>query len=165
MFKEYIDAHYDEMRLIREDLHRHPEMSYKEERTCAIIMEKLAEYGVDDLKKVWNTGVVALIKGNLGEGKCIAIRADIDALPVTEETGLHFSSENPGVMHACGHDLHITGLLFAARVLCENRDKFKGCVKLIFQPAEEAANPNDTSGGAKPMVAHGCMENPKGLSH
>jgi len=160
MFIEKVKDFYPEMKAIREDLHRHPELSYKEVRTSAIVIEKLKEYGVDEVEQVWNTGVVALIKGNRGEGKCIAIRADLDALPVTEDTGLEYSSENPGVMHACGHDLHVTTLLAAAKLLCDNRD-FAGCVKLIFQPAEEAANPKDPTGGALHMVEHGCLENPK----
>lgn len=160
MFIEKVKEFYPEMKAIREDLHRHPELSYQEVRTSAIVIEKLKEYGVDEVEQVWNTGVVALIKGNRGEGKCIAIRADLDALPVTEDTGLEYSSENPGVMHACGHDLHVTTLLAAAKLLCDNRD-FKGCVKLIFQPAEEAANPKDPTGGALHMVEHGCLENPK----
>jgi len=160
MFIEKVKDFYPEMKAIREDLHRHPELSYKEVRTSAIVIEKLKEYGVDEVEQVWNTGVVALIKGNRGEGKCIAIRADLDALPVTEDTGLEYSSETPGVMHACGHDLHVTTLLAAAKLLCDNRD-FAGCVKLIFQPAEEAANPKDPTGGALHMVEHGCLENPK----
>ena len=160
MFIEKVKDFYPEMKALREDLHRHPELSYKEVRTSAIVIEKLKEYGVDEVRQVWNTGVVALIRGNRGEGKCIAIRADLDALPVTEDTGLEFSSENTGVMHACGHDLHVTTLLAAAKLLCESRD-FAGCVKLIFQPAEEAANPNDPTGGALHMVEHGCLENPK----
>lgn len=160
MFIEKIKDFYPEMKAIREDLHRHPELSYKEVRTSAIVIEKLKEYGVDEVEQVWNTGVVALIKGNRGEGKCIAIRADLDALPVTEDTGLEYASENPGVMHACGHDLHVTTLLAVAKLLCDNRD-FAGCVKLIFQPAEEAANPKDPTGGALHMVEHGCLENPK----
>lgn len=160
MFKETVEKYYPEMKAIREDIHRHPELSYKEERTSALIMEKLKEYGVDSVERTWMTGLVALIKGGKGEGKCIAIRADMDALPVTEETGVEFASENKGVMHACGHDMHITILLTAARILCENRDKFPGSVKLIFQPAEEAANPSDTTGGALHMVEYGCMENP-----
>ena len=160
MFIEKVKEFYPEMKAIREDLHRHPELSYQEVRTSAIVIEKLKEYGVDEVEQVWNTGVVALIKGNRGEGKCIAIRADLDALPVTEDTGLEYSSENPGVMHACGHDLHVTTLLAAAKLLCDNRD-FAGCVKLIFQPAEEAANPKDPTGGAMHMVEHGCLENPK----
>ena len=160
MFIEKVKDFYPEMKAIREDLHRHPELSYKEVRTSAIVIEKLKEYGVDEVEQVWNTGVVALIKGNRGEGKCIAIRADLDALPVTEDTGLEYASENPGVMHACGHDLHVTTLLAAAKLLCDNRD-FAGCVKLIFQPAEEAANPKDPTGGALHMVEHGCLDNPK----
>ncbi len=160
MFIEKVKEFYPEMKALREDLHRHPELSYKEVRTSAIVMEKLKEYGVDELEQVWNTGVVALIKGKRGEGKCIAIRADMDALPVTEDTGLEYSSENPGVMHACGHDLHVSTLLAAAKMLCESRD-FYGCVKLIFQPAEEAANPKDPTGGAIHMVEHGCLKNPK----
>ena len=160
MFKETVEKYYPEMKAIREDIHRHPELSYKEERTSALIMEKLKEYGVDSVERTWMTALVALIKGGKGEGKCIAIRADMDALPVTEETGVEFASENEGVMHACGHDMHITILLTAARILCENRDKFPGSVKLIFQPAEEAANPSDTTGGAMHMVEYGCMENP-----
>lgn len=160
MFIEKVKEFYPEMKAIREDLHRHPELSYQEVRTSAIVIEKLKEYGVDKVEQVWNTGVIALIKGNRGEGKCIAIRADLDALPVTEDTGLEYSSENPGVMHACGHDLHVTTLLAAAKLLCDNRD-FAGCVKLIFQPAEEAANPKDPTGGALHMVEHGCLENPK----
>ena len=114
MFKETVEKYYPEMKAIREDLHRHPELSYKEERTSALIMEKLKEYGVDSVERTWMTGLVALIKGGKGEGKCIAIRADMDALPVTEETGVEFASENEGVMHACGHDMHITILLTAA---------------------------------------------------
>ena len=160
MFKEAVEKYYPEMKAIREDIHRHPELSYKEERTSALIMEKLKEYGVDSVERTWMTGLVALIKGSKGEDKCIAIRADMDALPVTEETGVEFASENPGVMHACGHDMHVTILLTVARILCENRDKFPGTVKLIFQPAEESANPNDTTGGAMHMVEYGCMENP-----
>ncbi len=160
MFKEAAEKYYQEMKAIREDIHRHPELSYNEERTSALVMEKLREYGVDSVERTWKTGLVALIKGGKGEGKCIAIRADMDALPVTEETGVGFASENPGVMHACGHDMHVTILLTAARILCENRDKFPGTVKLIFQPAEESANPNDTTGGAMHMVEYGCMENP-----
>lgn len=160
MFKSTIEKYYPEMAAIREDLHRHPELSYKEFRTSALIVETLKKYGVDEVVPICNTGVVGLIKGQLGEGKCLAIRADIDALPVTEESGVAFTSENAGVMHACGHDLHTAILLTVARVLCENRDKFKGTVKLLFQPAEEAANPADPRGGSVYMVEAGCMENP-----
>lgn len=158
MFKEAMEKYFGEMKAIREDLHRHPELSYKEVRTSAIVVEKLREYGVDSIDCVWNTGVLATIKGEKGEGKCIAIRADMDALPVAEDTGVEFSSENPGIMHACGHDIHTATLLSVARLLCENRDKFPGSVKLVFQPAEEAASPADPSGGASHMCEHGAMD-------
>lgn len=158
MFNELIDKFYPEMVEIREDIHRHPEMSWKEYRTCELIMNKLNEYGAENVRCVWNTGVLAEITGTAGEGKCLAIRADTDALPVTEETGVPFSSENPGVMHACGHDLHVTILLTVARALCQNRDKFKGSVRLIFQPAEESGCPADPTGGARHMCEHGAME-------
>ncbi len=160
MFKELSEKYYPEIKAIREDVHRHPELSFKEERTANLIMDKLREYGVDSVERCWDTGVVAVIKGSKGEGKCIAIRADTDALPVGEETGVEFASENPGVMHACGHDIHVANLLCVARLLCDKRDEFPGCVKLIFQPAEESANPSNPKGGALPMIEHGCMENP-----
>ena len=161
MFKEIAQEYYEEARAIREDLHRHPELSYKEYRTAELIEKKLTEYGVDSMERMFETGVVALIHGAKGPGKCIGVRADIDALPVTEETGIGFASENPGVMHACGHDIHITNLLTVAYILCKNRDKFPGTVKLIFQPAEEAANPDNPHAGAWNMVRCGVLENPK----
>ena len=161
MFKEIAEQYYEEARAIREDLHRHPELSYNEHRTAELIEKKLTEYGVDSMERMFDTGVVALIHGAKGPGKCIGIRADIDALPVNEETGVAFASENPGVMHACGHDIHVTNLLIVARILCENRDKFRGTVKLIFQPAEEAASPDNPHAGAWNMVRCGCLENPR----
>ncbi len=160
MFQQLMDSIYPEMAELREDLHKHPELSWKETRTNAVIIEKLKSFGIEEIKTVAKTGVVALIRGGKGPGKCIAIRADIDALPVTEETGLDFASENVGVMHACGHDIHMVNLLSAAKLLCENKDSFCGTVKLIFQPAEEAANANDPRGGAWYMCDEGVMENP-----
>lgn len=156
MFKESIEKYYPEMAAIRDDIHSHPELSNQEFRTSALVMEKLQSYGLDSVQQIAGTGVVGLLKGEGGDGKCLAIRADMDALPVTEETGREMSSQNEGVMHACGHDIHTATLLTAARVLAENRDKFRGTVKFIFQPAEESA-PN---GGAKPMCEAGVMENP-----
>ena len=146
---------YDEMISWRRDFHRHPEMGNQEFRTTEKIVELLKSFGVDSVERPLPTGAVALIKGNL-PGGCVAMRADIDCLPVTEATGLDFASENPGYMHACGHDTHIAMLLGIAKVLCGMRDEIRGTVKLIFQPAEEQA-PN---GGAKPMVEAGVMENP-----
>ena len=146
---------YDEMISWRRDFHRHPELSNAEFRTTEKIVELLRSFGVDSVERPLPTGAVALIKGKK-PGKCLAIRADIDALPVREETGLEFASENDGVMHACGHDTHAAMLLGVAKVLCGMRDELPGTVKLIFQPAEEKA----PAGGAKPMVEAGALENP-----
>lgn len=155
MFRGTVEKYYPEMAAIREDLHRHPELSNQEFRTSTIVMEQLRSYGLDSVEQVAGTGVVGLLYGTDG-GRCLAIRADMDALPVEEETGLPFASEVPGVMHACGHDIHTATLLTTARVLAENRDKFRGCVKFIFQAAEEKA----PLGGARPMCEAGAMENP-----
>ncbi len=154
--KDRVEAIVDEVVEIRRDIHRHPEIGRKEVRTSALIREKLKEYGVDEMSDPMPTGVVALVKGKKGPGKCVALRTDIDALPVQEETGLPFASETPNMMHACGHDLHCSMMLGVAKTLCENRDKFAGTVKLIFQPSEDTL-----PGGAKEMVENGALEDPK----
>ena len=140
---------------IRRDIHRHPEIGRKEFRTTALIKEKLQEYGVDEIKSLMPTGAVALLRGEREADVCIALRTDIDALPVQEETGLPYSSQVPGMMHACGHDMHASMMLGVAKYLCSNRDKFAGTVKLIFQPSEDTL-----PGGAKELVEKGVMENP-----
>ena len=140
---------------IRRDIHRHPEIGRKEFRTTALIKEKLQEYGVDEIKSLMPTGAVALIRGEREADVCIALRTEIDALPVQEETGLPYSSQVPGMMHACGHDMHASMMLGVAKYLCSNRDKFAGTVKLIFQPSEDTL-----PGGAKELVEKGVMENP-----
>ncbi len=145
----------DEMLSWRRDFHAHPELSNNEFRTTEKIVEFLKSFGCDSVERPLPTGAVAIIKG-AKPGKCVAIRADIDALPVKEETGLPFASQNDGVMHACGHDTHISMLLATAKVLCGMRDQLPGTVKLIFQPGEEKA----PMGGARPMVEAGVMENP-----
>lgn len=150
-----IDGMLDELVAIRRDLHAHPELAMQEVRTSALVRRELEKMGVDEIQQPLPTAVVALIHGRKGAGKCVALRADMDALPVQEDTGLPFPSENEGVMHACGHDLHTTMLLGAARVLCGMREQFAGTVKLIFEPSEE-----QTPGGAKPLVEAGVMENP-----
>lgn len=144
----------EEIVSIRRQIHRHPEIGRKEVQTSALIREKLQEYGVDAIESPVPTAVVALIHGHK-PGKCVALRADIDALPVTEETGLPFASEVPGMMHACGHDMHASMLLGAAKVLCGMRDAFSGTVKLIFQHSEDTL-----PGGAKELVEKGVLENP-----
>ena len=145
----------DEMLSWRRDFHAHPELSNNEFRTTEKIVELLKSFGCDSVERPLPTGAVAIIKG-AKPGKCVAIRADSDALPVKEETGLPFASQNDGVMHACGHDTHISMLLATAKVLCGMRDQLPGTVKLIFQPGEEKA----PMGGARPMVEAGVMENP-----
>ena len=153
--KEAADQIFDEIVAIRRDIHRHPEIGRKEVRTAGIIRDKLKEYGVDRIETPCPTAVIGIIEGTKAPGKCIALRSDIDALPVQEETGLPFASEIPGTMHACGHDMHASMLLGAAEILCRMRDQFCGTVKLIFQPSEDTL-----PGGAKELVEQGVMENP-----
>lgn len=136
---------------MRRFFHQHPEVSEKEFNTCKKIREELDKMGVEWRKCGLETGTLATIKG-AKPGKTILIRGDIDALTVTEETGLPFTSENNGVMHACGHDCHISMLLTAAQILKDMKDELCGTVKLAFQPAEEVAV------GAKSMIADGALE-------
>jgi amidohydrolase len=145
----------DEFINIRHYLHAHPELSYKEFETSKFIQQKLAEFGIEN-KVIATTGIVGLIKGKNPEKKIIALRGDMDALPITEENTVDYRSQNAGVMHACGHDVHSTCLLGAAKILNETKDEWEGTVKLIFQPGEER-NP----GGASIMIKEGVLENPK----
>jgi len=149
------DAFFDELVSIRRDIHSHPELGMKEVRTSALIREELKKMGMDEVLSPLPTGVVGILHGGRGPGRCVAMRADIDALPLQEETGLPYASTTPDVMHACGHDLHTTMLLGVAKVLCRMRDSFAGTVKFIFQPSEDTM-----PGGSRPMVAAGVMENP-----
>ena len=142
---------YDEMISWRRDFHRHPELSNNEFRTTEKIVELLKSFGVDSVERPLPTGAVALIKG-AKPGKCVAIRADIDALPVKEQTGLDFASENDGVMHACGHDGHTTVGLALARLLASLKSELRGTIKLCFQPAEEGVR------GAHAMVESGIVD-------
>ncbi len=139
---------------LRRQIHQNPELAFNEFDTSKLIYEKLSHIKFDSLKKVTETGVVGLIKNK--SSKCVGLRADIDALPILEDTGLPFASKNPGVMHACGHDAHSAMLYGAALILNEIKNELNGSVKLIFQPAEEK-NP----GGASIMIKHGVLENPK----
>jgi len=133
--------------------HAHPELSFEEVNTAAKVVEHLRESGITEIfTQVGLTGVVALIRGEAGEGPCVALRADMDALPVQEVAEVEYKSQNAGVMHACGHDGHMTVLLTAAKVLYAERHRLRGVVKLIFQPAEEGR------GGAPAMIKDGVLE-------
>jgi amidohydrolase len=155
IIKEKTEECIDEIVGIRRQIHKHPEIGRNEFVTSALIRQKLEEYGVDKIESPVPTAVVALIHGNKGEGRCVALRCDIDALPVQEDTGLPFSSEVPNMMHACGHDMHASMLLGVAKLLCQLRDEFPGTVKLVFQHSEDTL-----PGGAKELVEKGVMENP-----
>ena len=138
---------------LRREFHQHPELGNEELWTAHYISKLLTEMGIPQQTGVAGTGVVGLIQGN-HPGKTIALRADMDGLPLTEATGLAYVSLNPGKMHACGHDAHLAIQLGAARLLNNLKKDFAGNIKLLFQPAEE------TTGGARPMIAAGCMNNP-----
>jgi amidohydrolase len=140
---------------VRHHLHAHPELSYQEFETSKFIQEKLKEFGIPFEIKA-TTGVAGLIKGKNPDKRVIALRADMDALPIKEENTVAYKSKNDGVMHACGHDVHTSCLLGAAKILNELKDEWEGTVKLIFQPGEEK-NP----GGASLMIKDGILENPK----
>ena len=140
---------HEEMASWRRDLHAHPELGFEENRTSTFIQERLQSFSVDEIHGFTGTGVVAVIYGRDGDG-AIGLRADIDALPIPEESGVPYASTNPGVMHACGHDGHTSMLLGAAKYLAATR-RFKGTAYLIFQPAEEI-------GGAKRVVADGLFD-------
>ena len=143
-----------EMSEWRHDIHQHPEILFETHRTSALVKDKLKEFGCDEvIEGIGKTGVVGVINGQTNQsGKVIGLRADMDALPINEETGLDYSSKIPGAMHACGHDGHTSMLLGAAKYLCETRN-FDGQAVVIFQPAEEGG------GGGLEMCKDGMMEN------
>lgn len=140
----------------RRYLHAHPELSFQEEKTMEYVSRKLSELGIPYTANVGGFGVVGLIEGKNPSSKTIALRGDMDALPILEKNEVEYVSTNPGVMHACGHDVHTTNLLGAAKLLNEVKEHFEGTIKLIFQPAEERL-----PGGASIMIKDGVLENPK----
>lgn len=140
---------------IRHHLHSHPELSFKEYETSRFVQNKLKGFGIHSTRMA-ETGVVALIRGKKPSEKVIALRADMDALPIDEANNIDYKSKNKGVMHACGHDVHTTCLLGAAKILKESENEWGGTVKLIFQPGEEK-----DPGGASLMIREGVLENPK----
>jgi amidohydrolase len=139
----------------RRHLHANPELSFHEYQTSAYVAQKLDELGIK-YQKMANTGLVAMIKGEKPSDAVVALRADMDALPIVEANEVPYKSKNPGVMHACGHDAHTSSLLGTAKILTELKNEFGGTIKLIFQPAEEKL-----PGGASMMIKEGVLENPK----
>jgi len=139
----------------RRELHRFPELGFKETRTASLIAAKLSEWDIPHETGVAQTGVVAIIVGELGSSPVMAIRADMDALPIQEENIISYKSQIDGLMHACGHDGHVAIALGTAYYLWQHRHALKGTIKIIFQPAEEGP------GGAKPMIAAGVLTNPQ----
>lgn len=148
---QQITPYLDDLRMIRRDIHAHPELGLEETRTSALVAEKLRAWGIETITGIGQTGVVGIIHGNRPGQRMIGLRADMDALPIHETSGLDHASTVPGVMHACGHDGHTTMLLGAARHLAANRD-FAGTAVLIFQPAEEGR------GGARAMINDGLFD-------
>ena len=140
----------------RRALHQRPELSYREVKTAKLVAKRLKALGIKTTEGVGGTGVVGILKG-AKKGKVVGLRADMDALPVTEMSDVPFKSQVNGVMHACGHDTHVAMLLGAAKILAKHRGELNGTVKFLFQPAEEHGG----KGGAKPMIEAGAMKNPK----
>ena len=153
--KSLSEDYYEEILAIRHHLHAHPELSFKEHKTAQFIEQKLKEFGFDGVEKIANTGVTFLLKGKK-PGKTVALRADIDALPILEQNDVPYKSKNEGVMHACGHDVHTSSLLGAAKILSQLKDHIAGTIKFIFQPGEEKV-----PGGASILIKEGILENPK----
>ena len=156
MIREAVSRLEDWLKEVRRDFHRHPELRFQERRTAARVAGYLKSFGIEVAEGVGGTGVVGVVTGNTS-GKTFALRADMDALPIQEETAVAYVSCNPGAMHACGHDAHMAMLLGAARVIAESpelRGRIRGQVKFIFQPGEEGGH------GAREMIAAGVLENP-----
>ncbi|KYG80993.1 amidohydrolase [Roseivirga ehrenbergii] len=141
---------------IRRHIHANPELSFKEFETAKYVAAELRKLGIEPKEGVAGTGLTALIEGRNPASKTVALRADMDALPITEQNDVAYKSKNIGVMHACGHDVHTSCLLGAARILVQLKDQFEGTIKLVFQPGEEK-NP----GGASLMIKDGALENPR----
>lgn len=152
--KSLCEKYLKQMITLRETIHMYPEDGFKEFKTSKIIIDELEKLGIKVQKNVAKTGVVGLIEGKY-PGKTILLRADIDALKIQEQVDVEYKSKIDGMMHACGHDGHVAGLLGVAMILNELKDKLHGNVKLVFQPAEER------EGGALPMIEEGVLENPK----
>jgi hippurate hydrolase len=154
--KELAKAYAPEFTAVRRHLHSHPELSFQEFETTAFIQQQLTAFGVPFQAGIAGTGIVALIEGKNPTSKVIALRADMDALPITEANDVPYKSINAGVMHACGHDVHTSCVLGATKILNELKGQFEGTIKVLFQPGEEKH-----PGGASIMIEEGALENPR----
>ncbi|MDH5610566.1 MAG: M20 family metallopeptidase [Cyclobacteriaceae bacterium] len=152
--KQLAETYFTEIQAIRHHLHAHPELSFEEHETSAFVRQTLEKIGIHDCQSIAGTGLTFLINGKK-PGKTIALRADMDALPIQEANQVPYRSKNEGVMHACGHDVHTASLLGAVKILNQLRDSFDGQIKIIFQPGEEKV-----PGGASLMINEGILENP-----
>ena len=154
--KQLTESAFDEIVEIRRYIHKNPELSFNEHKTSAYIKSILTGWGISFTEDIADTGIVVLLEGNNPSSKTLALRADFDALPITEENDVDYCSVNKGVMHACGHDAHTASLLGVVKILNNLKQEWEGSVKFIFQPAEEML-----PGGAQQMIKEGVLENPK----
>ena len=153
--KRLSEEYYEDVLDYRRHLHSNPELSFQEHNTADFIEAKLRDMGITNVERKADTGITFLIKGSKDNGKTVAMRADIDALPIKEANDVPYKSKNEGVMHACGHDVHTSSLLGAVKILTELKDHFEGTVKVIFQPGEEKL-----PGGASLLIKEGVLQNP-----
>jgi amidohydrolase len=156
LIQKIAEKNFNEVVSIRRHLHMNPELSFHEFETAKFVASKLKEMNISFQDNVAGTGLVGIIRGKNDNGKVVALRADMDALPIHEANQVEYKSNNDGVMHACGHDAHTASLLGAASILNELKDQFDGTIKLLFQPGEEKL-----PGGASLMIKEGALENPK----
>jgi amidohydrolase len=156
LIQKIAEKNFNEVVSIRRHLHMNPELSFHEFETAKFVASKLKEMNISFQDNVAGTGLVGIIRGKNDNGKVVALRADMDALPIREQNEVAYKSNNDGVMHACGHDAHTASLLGAASILNELKGQFDGTIKLIFQPGEEKL-----PGGASLMIKEGALENPK----
>jgi amidohydrolase len=154
--KKLVESTFDEIVKIRRHIHKNPELSFKEHKTSTYIKSVLTNWGIAYSEDIADTGIVVLLEGNNPSSKTLALRADFDALPITEENEVDYCSVNKGVMHACGHDVHTASLLGVVKILNSLKQEWEGSVKFIFQPAEEML-----PGGAQQMIKEGVLGNPK----
>jgi hippurate hydrolase len=147
---------FPEWQRIRHYIHSHPELSFEEHGTAAFISEQLAAWGIEHQSGVAGTGIVGVLEGRSAGNRCIAVRAELDALPILEANDVDYKSTVPGIMHACGHDVHTTCLLALVRILSQHQDEWEGRIKFIFQPGEE-----QHPGGGSLMIADGVLQNPQ----